>query len=135
MPHSEQSHLEIGKFSVAIAQQLRDAPFGLSPREAEVLTALMVGLNVKEAAACFSVSRHTIDIFKRRIFQKLGVHNAASAAALGMAAIAGAEINVSAGRSRSDGQDGQPIRDCLSEPHEPLEPVEPHALKTGSGIG
>ena len=82
MPQPEQNHLEIGKFSVAIARQLREAPFGLSPREAEVLTALMVGLNVKEAAACFAVSRHTIDIFKRRIFQKLGVHNAASAAAL-----------------------------------------------------
>jgi DNA-binding NarL/FixJ family response regulator len=47
----------------------------LSPREAEVCTLLVEGLNVREAALGMNITFCTADSHRRNAYQKLGVHD------------------------------------------------------------
>ena len=53
----------------------------LSPREAEVLSALADGLTKKEVAHNLNLSYHTIDLYTRNIYEKLKAPNIAAAIA------------------------------------------------------
>lgn len=50
-------------------------PYGLTPREKEILALLVDGLIMKEIAARLGVSYHTIDTHLRSIYDKLHVHS------------------------------------------------------------
>lgn len=86
------SDITIGNYTIELNSELNTGHFQLSPREWEILGRLIEGHSVKDTAEKLNLSPHTVDVFKRRVFKKLGVHNAASAAALGMAAFLGATI-------------------------------------------
>jgi DNA-binding NarL/FixJ family response regulator len=49
----------------------------LSPREQAVLSAIVAGKRLSEIAAELNLSVQTVSTYKRRIFDKLGVHSAA----------------------------------------------------------
>ena len=55
--------------------------YGLTPRERQILEALVKGLTKKEIAAQLDVSFHTVDFHQRSIYQKLQVHNRGGAIA------------------------------------------------------
>ncbi len=50
-------------------------PYGLTPREREILSLLVQGLIMKEIAARLGLSYHTIDSHLRSIYDKLHVHS------------------------------------------------------------
>jgi len=57
-------------------------PFGLSPREHEVLALLTQRLTDPEIAAAFSISPRTVHRHTSNLFDKLGVNSRREAAAL-----------------------------------------------------
>lgn len=60
------------RFAVAPATH---EPYGLTPREKEILSLLVDGLIMKEIAARLGLSYHTIDTHLRSIYDKLHVHS------------------------------------------------------------
>ena len=54
---------------------------GLSSRELEILTLISAGCSAADIADVLDISPHTVTNYKRRIFQKLGVHSRTQAAA------------------------------------------------------
>jgi DNA-binding NarL/FixJ family response regulator len=60
----------------------RENPFGLSPREVEVLTLLAGGLGTRAIAECLFISRQTVATHVQRILAKLGAHSRAEAIAI-----------------------------------------------------
>jgi DNA-binding CsgD family transcriptional regulator/tetratricopeptide (TPR) repeat protein len=72
----------------AIAQRLggaddqRAAPFGLTPREFEVLTILSEGRTDREIAERLFISERTVQVHTRRVLAKLGVSSRTQAASL-----------------------------------------------------
>ena len=57
------------------------AGYGLTPRELQILEALVKGYTKKEIAVQLDVSFHTVDFHQRSIYQKLHVHNRGGAIA------------------------------------------------------
>jgi DNA-binding NarL/FixJ family response regulator len=55
--------------------------YRLTPREKEILQLLVEGLIKKEIADRLDLSFHTVDMYFRKIYQKLQVHNATGAVA------------------------------------------------------
>lgn len=55
--------------------------YHLTPREGEILEALVRGLTKKEIAAQLNVSFHTVDFHQRSVYQKLHVNNRTGAVA------------------------------------------------------
>lgn len=77
----------------------RRSKFGLSPREQEVLCQLTCGDSVSEIAGRMGVTVNTVNTFKVRLFQKLGITRTAEAAAIMMAILTGAALqNVDTGQ-------------------------------------
>ena len=62
--------------------QDRTNPFGLSPRELEVLTLLGEGLSTSAVADRLVISRKTVATHAQRILSKLGAHSRAEALAI-----------------------------------------------------
>lgn len=62
-------------------QPVAQPDYGLTPRERQILEALVRGLTKKEIAAMLDVSFHTVDFHQRSIYQKLHVHNRGGAIA------------------------------------------------------
>jgi DNA-binding NarL/FixJ family response regulator len=60
----------------------RENPFGLSPREVEVLTLLAEGLGTAGIAERLFISRQTVATHVQRILAKLGAHSRAEAVAI-----------------------------------------------------
>ncbi|MDB4541572.1 response regulator transcription factor, partial [Akkermansiaceae bacterium] len=54
----------------------------LSKREEEVLNLLAQGYLCKEISDTLGISNHTVDTYRRRIYEKLHVHSRAQATAL-----------------------------------------------------
>ena len=89
------------KIKIDSARLLLSTPskFGLSLREREVLCQLACGDGVNEIAKRMGVTANTVNTFKVRLFQKLGIKRSAEAAAIMMAILTGAELqNVDTGR-------------------------------------
>jgi LuxR family maltose regulon positive regulatory protein len=74
---AEHYRTEDGK---AAPRPLVNAPAALSPREKEVLTALLQGMTRVEIAAQTSLSANTVKSITRSIYNKLGAQNKADAA-------------------------------------------------------
>lgn len=55
--------------------------YGLSPREREILSALVRGLTLRECAAELAISTHTVDTHVRHIYDKLRVRSRGGAVA------------------------------------------------------
>ena len=78
--------------AVALAARLASAPappgpalpFGLTPREAEVLALLAEGLTNPQIAACLFVGRSTVNTHLKAIYGKLGVSTRAAATRLAL---------------------------------------------------
>jgi two-component system response regulator FixJ len=66
----------------------------LSPRQREILCAILAGAKSATIAADLGISKRTVDTFRHRIYQKLGVHN------LGQLAGRFASLNGPSGGSR-----------------------------------
>jgi two-component system, NarL family, nitrate/nitrite response regulator NarL len=56
-------------------ERARDRNFGLTPREIEILTAVVAGFTNKDVAYKFSISEQTVKHHLTSIFDKLGVSN------------------------------------------------------------
>lgn len=84
--------LRIGRYDVAIRHAPDRGELGLSGREWDVLIHLMNGFATPAIAKKIGVSPHTVDTYRRRIYDKLEVDSAASASALCMAFQIGATI-------------------------------------------
>jgi len=87
--------VNIGTYTVIASRSTKSAAsfFNLSNREAQALKLLSTGATSISVAKEMNVSSHTVDTFKRRLFEKLGVKNMTSATALIVAFYAGAEIS------------------------------------------
>jgi DNA-binding NarL/FixJ family response regulator len=59
----------------------KQADYGLSEREREILRLIVAGRTNKELAAELELSIHTVDTYLRRIYSKLEVHNRSGAVA------------------------------------------------------
>jgi DNA-binding NarL/FixJ family response regulator len=59
----------------------KQADYGLSDREREILRLIVAGRTNKELAAELELSIHTVDTYLRRIYSKLEVHNRSGAVA------------------------------------------------------
>ena len=57
----------------------RQADYGLSAREAEVLQCVVDGLLKKQIAERLQLSAHTVDSYLRRIYEKLHVNSRSGA--------------------------------------------------------
>jgi DNA-binding CsgD family transcriptional regulator len=85
---------EIGKYKIRISEStIRfDKILGLSEREMEFLALMCRGRSVKQCARDMGISPNTVDTYKRRVYEKLGVNTAAEACSIITALIAGAAI-------------------------------------------
>ncbi|WP_084397673.1 LuxR C-terminal-related transcriptional regulator [Henriciella aquimarina] len=84
-----QPRCKLGKFSFSPVRVFREGDFGLSAREIQTLTLILEEIPLREIATRMEVSMHTVDTFKRRLFEKLGVTTLAGAAAVATAHLAG----------------------------------------------
>lgn len=99
LPESNEAiWLNLGEARICLRRSLDDLGLQLSPREKQILLLTAQGEGVKSIARTLEISVHTVDTFRRRIYQKLGVSNAASAAAITIALCLGAEIELDATR-------------------------------------
>jgi len=64
----------------------------LSPRECQAISLFSIGKSGPQVAEAMNVSLHTIDTFKRRIFEKFGVKTIAEAVAIATAIATGSAI-------------------------------------------
>jgi two-component system response regulator FixJ len=58
----------------------------LSPREREVLEALLIGLSNKSIAYELGISPRTVEIHRARVMEKMGVHSLSELVRMGLAA-------------------------------------------------
>jgi len=58
-----------------LTQSLASPPFGLSVREAQVASAMMLGRTQHEIAEARHLAHDTVVTYRRRAYEKLGVHN------------------------------------------------------------
>jgi two-component system, LuxR family, response regulator FixJ len=65
---------------------------GLTPRERQILSAVVVGQPNKQIAAKFGISEKTVEVHRKRVLHKMGVHNAASLTHLVLAAEAAGPV-------------------------------------------
>ena len=79
----------IGRFEYAPSRQLVPGDLGLSEREIETLNLILEELPLRQIAERMELSLHTVDTFKRRLFEKLGVNTLAGAAVIATAYLAG----------------------------------------------
>ena len=84
--------LKIGHFLISTDARDSSRVLGLSRRERETLRHLSKGLNVAGVAKLMDVSVNTINTYKTRVFEKLGVHTTAEAMVLMTAAQCGALV-------------------------------------------
>lgn len=82
----------IGRFRIEPGRELEAGDYGLSAREAETLFYILQEIPLREIAKKMEVSLHTVDTFKRRLFDKLGVSTLAGAAAVAIAHISGMSL-------------------------------------------
>ncbi|MEQ8558707.1 MAG: helix-turn-helix transcriptional regulator [Henriciella sp.] len=82
----------LGRFQFLPSRTLSAGDFGLSAREAETLTFILQEIPLRDIAARMGVSMHTVDTFKRRLFEKLGVSTLAGAAAVAAAHLCGVAL-------------------------------------------
>ena len=92
MTRPNQASVQIGHYSVSMTSTPSRGDLNLSWREWEVLQHIVQGHATSQIATIMGVSRHTADTFRRRIYEKLGVNTAASAAAIATAYQSGAQI-------------------------------------------
>lgn len=87
---------EIGKYSVRLYPSIYNDPsrMGLSKRELEALYHLAKGNSKSEVSLLMGVSENTIDTFKRRIFEKLGVKSVVQAAVIAIAIACGGDVEI-----------------------------------------
>ena len=64
----------------AALRRRRDVPDLLTPREREVVSALIAGYSVDQVAATLFMSRSTVKTHVGRVYEKFGVHNRAGLA-------------------------------------------------------
>ena len=90
----EASHMRIGEYLVKVYPTYYNDPskLPLSMRELDVLYWFSAGLRGPAVAKKIGVSPHTVDTYKRRVFEKLGVGTIAQASALAMAIATGADV-------------------------------------------
>lgn len=91
------SSFRVGNFDLYPARNCAQARahFGLSKRELEVVMHVSGGLTKLEIAAKMGVSPATADTFRRRAYNKLGVHTGSAAAAILTAYLAGTRVEES----------------------------------------
>ena len=68
------SHIARQVLAMVNAQPSGD-PYGLAPREVEVLEGLVKGKTIKEIAGDLGVSYYTVDTYLRRLYQKMDVQS------------------------------------------------------------
>jgi len=85
---------QLGHYTVHFSVDLGSKcnKFGLSPREKQALFYLAIGHTGREACEIMGISIGTMDTYKKRIFQKLGVNTVAEAVALNIAHLSGAPV-------------------------------------------
>lgn len=84
--------IELGEARIRLTKPMEALGLPLTSREQEILLLTAQGESVKSIARQLEISVHTVDTYRRRIYQKLGVTNAASAAALTLALCLGAKV-------------------------------------------
>ncbi|RFB05130.1 helix-turn-helix transcriptional regulator [Parvularcula marina] len=91
---AQDNWLQLGNMRIRVKRSMDDLGLRLSPRERQILLLTAQGEGVKSIARMLDISVHTVDTFRRRIYQKLGVSNAASAAAITLALCLDAEVEI-----------------------------------------
>lgn len=98
MPHPtampSQNDRRIGKYRFKERRTLTSGDLGLSDRELETLQHILEERPMRLIAEQMGLSLHTVDTFKRRLFEKLGVTTLAGAAAIAAAFVSGAILTV-----------------------------------------
>ncbi len=85
-----QKDRRIGKYHFKERRTLKTGDLGLSDRELQTLQHILDERPLRLIAEQMGLSLHTIDTFKRRLFEKLGVSTLAGAAAIASAYLSGA---------------------------------------------
>lgn len=87
MCQSDEIEFIIGNYRICLScsQLKHDFQLGLSTRERQALKLFAQGYGSQDAATHMGVSRNTVDTFRRRILEKLGVNSTAQAIAIATA--------------------------------------------------
>ena len=95
--------MEIGHFRILPVRTRQEAEksLGLSSREVEFLLLLAQGHTLKIIADLMTISHHTADTHKRRVYEKLGVNSAAQAVLIAVAFFSGAVIELKSSHKSS----------------------------------
>lgn len=93
-PPDEITQIKIGNYVIDVSRAAYRDPnkLPLSGRELDALYWSSLGLTGSEIARKMNVSRHTVDTYKRRIFEKLGVKTIAQASAIALAVACGGNV-------------------------------------------
>ena len=83
----------LGRYAFTPEREIAAGDFGLSAREAQTLMMIVEEKPLRVIAEQMDVSQHTVDTFKRRVFEKLGVSTLAGAAAVAAAHMAGMTLS------------------------------------------
>lgn len=95
---------QIGHYEVEVLPKplLSCSELLLSKREWQALSLFSLGMSAPEVAAKMHVTSCTVETYKRRVFQKLGVRSVAAAASLAMALLTGANVRKLSLKERID---------------------------------
>lgn len=94
MDYGRKNVFEIGNYEITMGRQraVREFDLGLSVRENQALNLFAQGYCSQGAANEMGVRKNTMDTFRRRILEKLGVHTTAEAITIATACWCNAEM-------------------------------------------